>query len=669
MLGSSCKCTGCERQFPVLYGIPCLAEHRSYGYSEIGEQRMHEFLEDCQQTAWQRALQRLVQMSSNPLELMEQAVGPWRAGWWPLLNLQPNWRVLDVGCGWGAITFGLARMVSLVVACDLNVELLRFLKARTLQDGVSNVQLLCAGDTPRLPFADREFDLVILNGVLAWVPLSKLESPVALQRAFLGEAARLLAPNGQLLLAVQNRWSSRHWKGEPEDRISLPFISLLPRVIADLYAKKVTGKLYRTHTHSFWTYKRLLRFAGFMSSKAFIPLPNFQSFDAIVDPAKKQTVERYFAEHGSARFETVRLKARSSLAPLLATSFFWIANREKSQASFLDLLGEHLAVALYGAGRRCIEWVKFRVSRRELVTCELKIKGVAPNMIVRLPLTPFAKIRANSEHETLKSLDRLLASTSQWPEIPKALLKGEFRNVPYFAQEALPGFSGARFLRSSPGASECKRLALNFIVRLHLATQIPVKLQEATWDESIMPLLDPGLRSTEQLAGINAAYIRDYLMQELTGYTWPFVLSHGDFWLGNLLFDMKARCLLGVIDWDRALPRSLPLIDLLHLLLSGRLDYQQRPTVLFGKVLLEGLNREDSGIVESYLQRMGFSLSFRQLRAFLLLDWLLRISTWVLSCPSPWSSQWVQHWLQENVKPSASWLEQLLGSSSAGPLQ
>jgi ubiquinone/menaquinone biosynthesis C-methylase UbiE len=597
---------------------------------------MRELLRNCERMSWQQALERVADTLADPLALLQDAVSPGRAAWWPLLNLQPSWRVLELGCEWGAITFSLAPMVAAVVACDLNLQRLRFLKARALQDNTSNVRSLCAGDAARLPFGDKEFDLIILNGVLEKVPLSRSGWSLGIQRAFLREAARVLAPEGQLLLVGRNRW------------------------------RRQSSKPFRGYPHSFWGFKLLLRSAGFVSTKAFIPLPNFQSFKAIVDPSRKQTVEHYFAEREVAPFEAIWLKARSSLAPLLASSFGWIATRGNPQTSFLESLGRQVTQALSGASDQPIEWLKFRVTWQELITLELRIHGISPSVILRIPLTSSSNRRTSLEYQGLNSLRERLVSPGRWPEIPRPLLQGTFNSVPYFVQEGLPGFSGVRFLRAGHRANKWKELALDFIVRLHSATRTPVNLDEATWNEAVMPLLDAGLQSTEEFAGISSASIRDYLMQELVGHQWPFVFSHGDFWAGNLLFDQKGDRLLGVIDWDRSLPYSLPLTDLLHLLLSARAEVEQtRPTDLFGKALLQGLDQEERQLVDRYLQQMGFSVSFQQLKAFLLLDWLLRVSTWVSSRQSLW---WRGSWLRNNVEPSAVWLKQLFGAAEARPL-
>ncbi|MBI3669323.1 MAG: methyltransferase domain-containing protein [Acidobacteria bacterium] len=658
-LPGALKCAGCAREFPTSDGILCLAQRWDASSEEIGASKMRDLLEDCEHSPWQQALERMAHKSSQPFTRVEYIVSPCRASWWPLLNLQPHWRVLDFGCGWGAITFSLAPQVASVVACDLNLGRLRFMKARAQQDGVANVEILCAGDTARLPFADESFDLVILNGVLALLPTTLAGHPQAIQRTLLQEAFRLLAPGGQLLLAEQNRWSLRHWLGKPEDHSQLPFISLLPRAAADFYSRLRSRQPYRTPSYSFWGYKRLLREAGFGPARAYVPLPDFRSFQALVEPSEKPAVERYFAEREASRFEALELKARSSLTTLLATSFCWIADRGEAQESFLESLGRHLAGTLYGEPGSRITCTKFKVSPRETIACELEIKPGSSKILVKLPLSEAAHGRAKSDFATLQSIHELLGSSGHWPEIPKPLLAGEFRKVPYFAQQALSGLSGLRFLHAARRTGRWRQPAFDFLVRLHSATRSDVKLDETAWNQWVLPVLDPGLQSIEQRIGIHAGLIRERLMRDVLGQSLPLVFSHGDYWPGNFLFDPRSQQLRGVVDWDCARPHSLPLIDLLNLILSVRIEADAGwATEVVAKLLLDGLDPDDARLVDAYLDRMGFSLSPHQLRAYLLLTWLQRISLQVLPGHTSW---WYEHqWVEQNVDPAWPWLTQLL---------
>ena len=77
-----------------------------------------------------------------------------------LLNPQQGERILDVGCGDGALTLKIAQSGADVLGVDASKELLEVAASRGL-----NTQL---GDATNLGF-DQEFDAVFSNAVLHWV--------------------------------------------------------------------------------------------------------------------------------------------------------------------------------------------------------------------------------------------------------------------------------------------------------------------------------------------------------------------------------------------------------------------------------------------------------------------------------------------------------------------
>ncbi len=62
----------------------------------------------------------------------------------------------------------------------------------------------------------------------------------------------------------------------------------------------------------------------------------------------------------------------------------------------------------------------------------------------------------------------------------------------------------------------------------------------------------------------------------------PAVVIHGDYHLGNVLFETDGRSVSGIIDWDRFRPEGLALLDALHLLVSST---ARRRGVHFGEIL------------------------------------------------------------------------------------
>jgi SAM-dependent methyltransferase len=111
-------------------------------------------------------------------------------GWIAELGLPPSARMLDIGCGAGALAAPLAAAGYLVDAIDTApamVEMTRRHAGARLD--------VAAGDAHALAFAGGRFDVVAALGVLPWLD--------AEERA-IGEMHRVLKPGGYLLLTADN---------------------------------------------------------------------------------------------------------------------------------------------------------------------------------------------------------------------------------------------------------------------------------------------------------------------------------------------------------------------------------------------------------------------------------------------------------------------------------
>ena len=103
--------------------------------------------------------------------------------------------LLDVGCGQGRLLKLLASRARRLVGVDIDPAARRLARAELLVAGLPNCSLR-QGDMYALPFADAEFDTIILDDVLA-----EATRPADA----IGEARRLLKPGGRILfLAATN---------------------------------------------------------------------------------------------------------------------------------------------------------------------------------------------------------------------------------------------------------------------------------------------------------------------------------------------------------------------------------------------------------------------------------------------------------------------------------
>jgi ubiquinone/menaquinone biosynthesis C-methylase UbiE len=184
--------------------------------------------------------------------------------------LEPGMRVLDCGCGSGAITLGLAQAVypGAVVGIDVAEVEIERCRQRALEAGVENVRFE-VGSAYALPFPDRSFDAVFAHNVL---------EHVAEPERALGEMARVLKPGG---IAGLRDTASRGTLIVPPDEPLLEWLSLLEE----------TWARQGGHPHLGCRLRGLLHQAGFVEIQATA------SYDSYGDP---QAV-RFIAEVAARR--------------------------------------------------------------------------------------------------------------------------------------------------------------------------------------------------------------------------------------------------------------------------------------------------------------------------------------------------------------------------------
>jgi 2-polyprenyl-3-methyl-5-hydroxy-6-metoxy-1,4-benzoquinol methylase len=113
-----------------------------------------------------------------------------------LLGRVDGKKLLDVGCGDGAMAFELARQGATVTALDADPTMIAAARLRAGNEA-TRVQLV-EGDAESLPFDDATFDVVVAVTVLGFV--QDAEHAVK-------EIARVLKPEGRVVIGDLGRWS------------------------------------------------------------------------------------------------------------------------------------------------------------------------------------------------------------------------------------------------------------------------------------------------------------------------------------------------------------------------------------------------------------------------------------------------------------------------------
>jgi ubiquinone/menaquinone biosynthesis C-methylase UbiE len=110
-------------------------------------------------------------------------------------------RLLEVGCGPGAMLPDLLAMGFEVHGIDVSAEMIRSAEQRIAAHALASRCRLRIGDVERLRYSDASFDAVLSMGVLEYLPN---------HATALHEIARVLKPGGQLVLTVPNQASAYH---------------------------------------------------------------------------------------------------------------------------------------------------------------------------------------------------------------------------------------------------------------------------------------------------------------------------------------------------------------------------------------------------------------------------------------------------------------------------
>ncbi len=246
------------------------------------------------------------------------------------LGIAKGDRVLELGCGCGAITRFLGETGAQVTGVEASLRRAR-IAAERCRD-LSNVRIF-VDDLLRFE-AEEQFDYVLLIGVLEYAQLSGLDDAFEHQ---LRSAARCLASNGKLVVAIENKFGLKYFNGCAEDHVGLPYFGL-----QDLYCSNTARTFGRREL------LELVSSAGFAHSRLYFPFPDYK-FPSVILAEEALRIQGFDASDLLARSHardysgvTVRgfdealvwsALERDGLIPDLSNSFLLVASKSEPAAS------------------------------------------------------------------------------------------------------------------------------------------------------------------------------------------------------------------------------------------------------------------------------------------------------------------------------------------------
>lgn len=181
--------------------------------------------------------------------------------WYPF---KKDASILEVGSGCGALTGLLCRKGDTVTSVELTLPRAQVNFERHKDN--ENLEIV-VGNFNNMIF-DREFDYIVLNGVLEYAgSFTEGKHPY---RTFLERMHALLKEDGKILIAIENKLGLKYFNGTPEDHTAQLFSGL--NNYQDIDFVKTFSKQELIH---------LLKDSGFKDFNFYYPVPDYKIPESI----------------------------------------------------------------------------------------------------------------------------------------------------------------------------------------------------------------------------------------------------------------------------------------------------------------------------------------------------------------------------------------------------
>jgi ubiquinone/menaquinone biosynthesis C-methylase UbiE/uncharacterized protein YbaR (Trm112 family) len=266
--GNLLRCVSCQRQFPIIAGIPDLRlfadpyidmdADRAKGMkvAEQAEKGSFADLLDFYYGITDVVPPEHARLYKRGLMAAADRARDALNAWEPPESTTPDTDLLEVGCGTGPLLLAARKRYRRVVGVDIAFRWLCVARKRLEEAGVTDIPLICAC-AEALPFPHPMFDRAVFD--------SSLEV-VENQQTTLREARRVLRPRARVFISTPNRFSLG-----PDPHIGVLAGGWWPKRWLDAWAVKHNAVPPKRKLLSARSLGRLLEGAGFNQVRISIP--------------------------------------------------------------------------------------------------------------------------------------------------------------------------------------------------------------------------------------------------------------------------------------------------------------------------------------------------------------------------------------------------------------
>ena len=554
------ECQKCDMPFPISYKMPKFGGNELVfsKFSGMGRSKLRTLLDQIDTNGFLKAINVFFAKSGESARdsFFRSTFNLRRNAWMNTLELPDDAVALDLGCGKGVGSIGLARHCKQVVGYDLSVERVAFLQRWADYEGLINVQCLCGSDDEFLPFGNGTFDIVVMNGVFDWAGYGRSRSPIECHARLLREVRRILKASGQLYVGSENKIGYPYLFDKKENGTGNILSNLVSRIFPTVFPREDRKTSHSVYTYTSDGLKKLLQRCGFPHVSFYSLFPDYCYLRQIasLDGRTHLTPPKSSHRLKSLLHQVMCLpKALRYFSPFLGV----IASSAQANSSLLQTMIKRLGLSMD------LE-VHLLVSKTGMTTARARTLN-GEKVIVRLAHSLAGKERCETNARRLREIH----NDSTVPEsfklcVPRLVANTVCKGQLATAETMVPGISLDRITE--------KRLNIvwHSLVGLILPWSLAGIEQEATgttssranvlrsWVLDVTRII-PKNKHKDALTGfLNKTEIELNEMPEFT------VLTHGDCHPGNVLVDENSGEVSGLIDWDIEVPSAPPFFDLLN---------------------------------------------------------------------------------------------------------
>jgi aminoglycoside phosphotransferase (APT) family kinase protein len=257
--------------------------------------------------------------------------------------------------------------------------------------------------------------------------------------------------------------------------------------------------------------------------------------------------------------------------------------------------------------------------------------------VVRIPLDHTADGRLQHAWSAIESLrDRAPCVASL---VPEPLVRGDVGGIPFYAERRYEGVIAKSLLRDATYRPALMKAVLDFSLQLNAAVLEHKRVDDRVLEEHFATDF-ASIRRYVPGSAPRLEKLRSYVFNRMRGVMLPLVWIHGDLHASNILCDPGTGEIRVVIDWDSSGARGLPLLDLLHFLVS---DARQPKGLCMGAGVASAfdgtlLTDAANDLIDRYLQAM--ELPRDSVRPLLIMYWVRQVALRIARSDGELANRW-----------------------------